>query len=356
MDYIEFEDAPQEPDPRRGHRPPPPPPPPQPPPRAYAPPPPTQTIVIERERKGCFRRLAVPVVVLVLIFLFLVLYNGESAILPSRLTERYVAGDLSPTSSKVAIVEVDGPIMGEAVEHVLKQVRQAYDDDKVKAVVLRVDSPGGSLSGSDRIWREVRLLVDKKPVVVSMGGMAASGGYYISAPANTIFAEPTTMTGSIGVIAEFPEVSELLKKVGVDVETIATGNWKDSGSYLRPMTETERKRWREVLDAGYQRFVRVVAQGRNLPLKDVIEMANGKVYTAQEARQMKLVNTIGYLDDAINDAKTRAGLSTARVIRYHKPLDLRDMLIGFSAPQSSLKLDIETLIRFQTPQVLLLAQ
>lgn len=353
MDYVEFEDAPQEPEPRRGQRPPPPPP----PPRSYPPPPPTQTIVIERERKGCFRRLVMPVVVVILVFAFLtMLYSRESGLLPSRLTERYVAGDLTTAAAKIAIVEVEGPIMGESVEHILKQIRQARDDSDVKSVVLRVDSPGGTLSGSDRIWREVKLLVEKKPVVVSMGGMAASGGYYVSAPAHAIFAEPTTMTGSIGVIAEFPQVAELLKKVGVDVETITTGNWKDSGSYFRPMTETERKRWHDLLDEGYQRFIRVVAQGRNLPLKDVIALANGKVYTAHEARQMKLVTAIGYLDDAITDAKSRAGLSTARVVRYVKPLNLRDALIGFSAPQSSVKLDVETLIRLQTPQVLLLAR
>jgi protease-4 len=277
---------------------------------------------------------------------------------PSRLLERYVAGEIAPASGeKIAIVEVDGLIMGESVEHVIKQIHQARDDKHVKAIVLRVDSPGGTVSGSDRIWREVEILKLKgKPVVASMGGLAASGGYYVSAPADTIFAEPTTMTGSIGVIAEFPQLAGLMEKVGVNFETITTGEWKDSGSMFRPMTEVERKRWHTVIDDSYERFVRVVAQGRKLPLDDVTSLANGKVYTAHEALKLKLINQIGYLEDAIADAKTRAGVSSARVIKYAKPLNLSDLLIGMTAERPGFQLNQETLLRIQTPQLLMLAR
>ncbi|HEV3121302.1 MAG TPA: S49 family peptidase, partial [Isosphaeraceae bacterium] len=188
-----------------------------------------QTIVIEqRDRRGCLGKLfSGGLFLIVMGFLIFGLANRDTGLLPSHLSEKYVAGEVANVTDKVAIVEVEGPIFDNMVEHAIKQIRQARDDQHVKAVVLRVDSPGGTVSGSDRIWREVELLKLKgKPVVASMGGMAASGGYYVSAGADTIFCEPTTLTGSIGVIAEFPHVDGLMKKVGVDMDTITTGEWK----------------------------------------------------------------------------------------------------------------------------------
>lgn len=322
---------------------------------------PGQTIVIDRrERTGCIRRLALPLLALS-VLLNLVLAN-QTGVVPQRLEERYLAGELALNSPKVAVIEVDGIIIDGMVEHVLKQIRQAREDKLVKAVVLRVDSPGGTVSGSDRIWRELATLKKEgnvgpnKPVVVSMGGMAASGGYYVSAPADQIFAEPTTITGSIGVIMEFPKIHALLDKVGVDFETITSGEWKDMGSLFKPMTGEERQRWQEMVDDAFNRFVRVVAQGRNLPLAQTKALANGKVYTAQEAVRLKLVDHLGYLDDAIRDAEGRAKLSTARVIRYQKPYSFSDALIGLSAPPQGLKLDAETVLRLQTPRMLFLAR
>jgi signal peptide peptidase SppA len=319
-----------------------------------------QTIVIERaERRGCFRSALRGVGYLIVAGVVLFLLVGrDSNILPTHLSEKYVAGDITPTADKVAIVEVEGMIFSDTVDHALKQLRQARDDSHVKAVVLRVDSPGGTVSGSDRIWREVEVLKLKgKPVVASMGGMAASGGYYVSAGADTIIAEPTTFTGSIGVITEFPHVQGLLEKVGVEVDTLTTGPWKDSPSYFRSMSEAERKRWHEVLNHSYERFVRVVAQGRKLPLADVKAAADGRVYTADEAVKLKLVNRIGYLDDAINEAKSRASLTAARVIRYAKPISFSDVMGGLSsAPKRGFQLDQETLLRLEAPQVLLMAR
>ena len=317
-----------------------------------------QTIVVERPaRRGCLRRVAMPLVVLGLggYFLFTT-FSRESGLLPSRLSERYVAGSLTLDGPKVAIVEVAGFIGGDMVDHSIKQIRQARADEDIKAVVLRVDSPGGTVSGSDRIWREVDLLARAKPVVASMGGVAASGGYYVSAPAHAILAEPSTWTGSIGVIIEFPQVAELLDKLGVGFETITTGAWKDAGSPFRPMTDAERDRWRNVADQAYQRFARVVAQGRKLPLPEVIEAANGKVYTADEAVELGLVNAIGYLDDAIVEARERAQLTDSRVIRYAKPMDLREILIGLTAPKPGIHLDAGALLRDRSPQALYLAR
>jgi protease-4 len=316
---------------------------------------PGQTIVIDRrERSGCLRRMLLPL--LVLSVLLNLLLANQAGVVPHRLEERYVAGD-PLTVSKIAIIEVDGLIMDPAVEHVLRQIRQAREDKQVKAVVLRVDSPGGTVSGSDRIWREIATLkAANKPVVASMGGMAASGGYYVSAPADAIYAEPTTLTGSIGVIMELPQIHRLMEKVGVDLETVTAGRWKDSGSMFRPMTETERARWKEMIDDAYGRFVRVVAQGRKLPLAEADAVADGKVYTAQEAVRNRLVDQLGYLDDAIRDAQGRAKLDSVRVIRYQKPLSLSDVLMSMSAPRQGLTLDAETVLRLQTPQMLFLAR
>ncbi|HEX8204121.1 MAG TPA: signal peptide peptidase SppA [Isosphaeraceae bacterium] len=327
-------------------------------PASPAPPPaaPGQTIVIDRrERAGCLRRLLWPVLILS-VLMNLALIN-QSGVVPRRLEERYLAGD-PLTAAKIAVVELDGVIFDPTVEHVLRQIRQAREDKQVKAVVLRVDSPGGTVSGSDRIWRELATLkAAKKPVVASMGGMAASGGYYVSAPADAIFAEPTTLTGSIGVIMELPRIHGLMEKLGVEMDTVAAGRWKDMGSMFRPMTDVERRRWQAMIDETYARFVRVVAQGRKLTRADAEAVADGKVYTAEEAVKNRLVDQLGYLDDAIRDAQGRAKLDTVRVVRYAKPLGLSDLLMNLSAPRpQGVTIDAEALLRLQTPQMLLLAR
>jgi protease-4 len=319
---------------------------------------PGQTIVIERrERVGIVRRLIWPVFFLVV---FMCLFSGfltREVGVPTRLSERYVAGESSLSSPKVAIVEIAGTIDEAEVEHALKQIHQARDDDQVKAVVLRIDSPGGTVSGSDRIWREVSTLkTHNKPLIVSMGGVAASGGYYVAAPADRILAEPTTWTGSIGAKIEFYQLHELMKWAKVDVKTIASGEWKDSGSMYRDMTPEEEKRWAHVVNEAHERFVRVVAQGRKMPLKEANDLANGKVYTAPEAIRIKLVDEIGYLDDAILNAERLARVESARVIRYAKPLNLTDVLFSLSAPKTGMTIDPATVARFQAPQLLFLAR
>jgi protease-4 len=320
------------------------------------PPPATQTIVIERRPKaGIVRRLLTVLAIgLVLFAVFSTLLVREAG-LPTRLPERYVAGEL--TGAKIAIVEVEGLIYDREVEHALRQLRQARDDDTVKAVVLRIDSPGGTVSGSDRIWREVEMLKRSgKPVVASLGGMAASGGYYVAAPADQVIAEPTTLTGSIGVITELPNLEGLLDKLGIEMQTIATGKWKDSGSLFRPMTDEERQRWKAMLDEAYGRFVRIVARGRRLGPSEVESLADGRLYTAEEALKLKLVDALGYLDDAILAAQRRAKLETARVVRYAQPFDWTEALRPFSRGGTGPALDPETLLRLQVPRILYLVR
>lgn len=323
---------------------------------------PGQTIVIDRRDKaGCLRWGLLPIL-LISLFMNCILAKVPTATLPDPLNEVYVAGEWAATSlhNTVAVVEIDGTISDDTVDHAIKQLKQARDDSKVKAVVLRIDSPGGTVTGSDRIYREVELLArgtdkkgtNRKPVVVSMGGVAASGGYYVAAPADVIFAEPTTMTGSIGVILEIPQLHELLEKVGVDFATITTGEFKDMGSMYRPMTDSERDRWKQVIDDAYQRFVRIVASGRKLPLADAKALANGKVYTCDEAKALKLIDQVGYLDDAIQEAQRRAKLSEIRVIRYARDISLSSLLNEATGARSAVKIDADSLMKLRTPQML----
>ncbi len=322
-------------------------------------------IVFERKAKagGCLRRMVWPLLLLS-VLLNLVFLPGDNSLIPKPMEERYVAGKvLSPRAPKIALVEVTGVIMDGQVDHVLRQIRQAREDHQVKAIVLRVDSPGGTVSGSDRIWRELATLKDQtdpRPLVVSMGGMAASGGYYVSAPADVILAEPTTWTGSIGVIMQLPQLDKLMAKWEVGVATIAKPNddWKASGSPFSPLTDRQRARWEEVVDDSYQRFVNVVAQGRKLPRSAALAAASGKVFTANEALSLKLIDRIGYLDDAIKEAQLLGKVPDARVIRYAQPLSLVNALLDVEAqPRGpSLRIDADALLRLQTPQMLYLAQ
>ncbi len=319
-----------------------------------APPPPT-IIVDRRDRGGWVGRMFGPLVVLLLLVLIFKGSLGTEGSIPERLDEKYVAGDT--TGAKIAIVEVSGLILDGEVDYAIRQVRQARDDTSVRAIVLRIDSPGGTVSGSDRIWREVQLLKERgKPVVVSMGGLAASGGYYVAAAADYILAEPTTMTGSIGVILEVPMFRDLLDKVGVDFQTIKTGKWKDSPSLFHPMSDEERERWNHVIDVAYQRFVRVVAQGRSLPLDHVLPVADGRVFTASEALDAKLVNEIGYQDDAILHAQRLAGIASVHVVRYAKPKSLAETLLGIHSPEPGLTLDPDLFLKLQAPKMLYLAR
>lgn len=323
------------------------------------PPPTGQTIIIERrDRAGLFRRLLIPLLLLGFGFAALASLLSNSIGLAPRLTERYVAGDL--TGPKVAIIEIDGTIMGAETEHILRQIRQARDDELVRALVLRIDSPGGSVSSADQIWRELSIV--KKPIVASLGGMAASGGYYVAAPSRVIIAEPTTLTGSIGVILQLPQIGGLLEKVGVRMETVATGRWKDAGSlYHHELGPEERQHWRALIDDSFDRFVRIVATGRKLSLASVKDAADGRVMTADEAVRLKLVDRIGYLDDAIREAWSLARIESSRVIRYLRPISWPETLLSMASPAPTQGIDLtrsaESLgVSLSAPQVLYLAR
>lgn len=193
---------------------------------------------------------------------------------------------------------------------VSKDLEELMNDDDIKAVVLRVNSGGGSAYASEQIWNAVVKLKARKPIVVSMGGMAASGGYYLSCAANYIIAEPTTLTGSIGIFGMFPDVSELMtQKLGLKFDVVKTNKMSDFGTLSRPMTTEETAVLQNYVNSGYKLFVKRVADGRNMKVEDVDKIGQGRVWLGKDALKLKLVDKLGGVDDAIAKAAELAKVS-----------------------------------------------
>jgi protease IV len=206
----------------------------------------------------------------------------------------------------VGLVEVKGLIIDGT--ETIRQLRVLKKDKRVKAVVVRVDSPGGVVGPSQEISAQVKELAKVKKVVVSMGSVAASGGYYVSAPATLIFANPGTITGSIGVLMKFSNLEGLMGKVGMKAFTIKTGKFKDVGSPARTMTAEERQMLQGVIDSTHQQFVRAVAEGRKLPVQTVAALADGRIFSGEQALALKFVDRLGTLQDAIEEAGRLGGI------------------------------------------------
>lgn len=224
------------------------------------------------------------------------------------------------------IVQSQGTGLGMSQEHqivgekMIKDLQDLREDDDVKAVVIRVNSPGGSAFASEQIWREVCLLKEKKPVVVSMGGMAASGGYYISCAANRIFAEPTTLTGSIGIFGMIPDVSELMTgKIGLKFDVVKTNEMSDIGTMARPFNEAESAQMQKMINRGYDLFTKRVADGRGMAQDSVKLIAEGRVWTGEQGLKIGLVDELGNLDDAVAHAAELAKVEKFRAVGYPAP-------------------------------------
>lgn len=206
----------------------------------------------------------------------------------------------------VGVVEIKGLIVDS--QETVRQLLDLKKEDHVKAVVVRIDSPGGVVGPSQEIHDEVKKLAARKKVLVSMGSVAASGGYYIAAPATKIYSNPGTITGSIGVLMKFSNMEGLMEKVGLKAFTLKTGQFKDAGSPLRPMQPEERALLQGVIDSAHGQFVRAVAEGRKLPLEEVKKIADGRVFTGEQALALKLVDKLGTLQDAIEEAGRLGGI------------------------------------------------
>lgn len=262
---------------------------------------------------------------------------------------------------KIAIVRIEGTIIEGFVGFMSQQVRAAAQDPEVKAVVLVINSPGGTVTASDQLWKQIKDLHEgkwerqsfAKPIVVAMESIAASGGYYVAAPADKIYAQPTTVTGSIGVFATFFDLHQLAEKHGIAVNILKKGELKGSSMFMA-MRPEERQEWDQLLEAAYQRFMKLVLEGRDSQkygkrlkhgLRDefklrssdgadfVRRLADGGIFMAEQAQELGLVDHIGYLEDAVKEAKTLAGLTEARVISYNRPVSLVASLLGISTRQ-----------------------
>ncbi len=233
---------------------------------------------------------------------------------------------------KVLIVDVDGVISDLATKGLLSKVRSsvemmrerlemAREDRRVKAVVLRINSPGGGVTASDIMYEELRRFKEKTgvPIIACFMDTAASGGYYIAMSADKIVCHPTCVTGSIGVIAQLASIDKLLDKLGIEPVVVKSGKHKDMGSPLRAPTGAEKKIMQAIIDAMYNRFVDKVAAGRGMEREKVLELADGRVFDAQEAKKLGLVDRLGYLDDAIAMAQAAAKIKDATVVMYRGP-------------------------------------
>jgi len=275
-------------------------------------------------------------VVLAVIFggLFLVLF-GFMLLAYSAVKSNSFSTDLDGSGARVGIVEVKGAIgdlqNGVDAEKVVKLLKKYEKDDDIKAIVLRVDSPGGAVAPSQEIYDAVKRTRAKKKIVVSMGNLAASGGYYVSAPADKIYADPGTLTGSIGVIFMHFNVRGLLDLAKVEETTLKTGKYKDTLSPFRPLQDTDREEIQAISDDIYGQFVKAVADGRGIPEAKVRELAEGRIYTGKKARELKLVDELGGLDDAVAAAWQLAGQSGEPKVQYppkEHELSLRDLMRG----------------------------
>jgi len=217
-------------------------------------------------------------------------------------------------SAAVGVIEVRGVIDGD--DEVIPTIQRFAKSEQVRAVVLRIESPGGGVTPSQEIYQELTRLKEKKPVIASLGGVAASGGYYIASACNTIVANPGTITGSIGVIMETVNVQGLLDKLGVRGGVIKAGTYKDLGSPLREMTAEEQQILKTMLEDVHQQFITAVATGRNMEEATVRTLADGRVYSGKQAQRLGLVDHLGNLQDAITLAAQKAGIpGEPRVIR-----------------------------------------
>ena len=299
------------------------------------------------------------------IYLFTVASDAFDEISGERdektVSEKVIGGNRS-AQDKIAVISIDGVIYNNEDGFVAKQIRKVMSDTRVKAVVLRVDSPGGTMSGSDYYLHLLKKMKSERdiPILVSMGGTAASGGYYVSMVGDEIYAEPSTLTGSIGVIFSLFDASEFFQKIGVESNPITSGEHKTMGSFMKPMTEEERSLFQHLIDDSFDRFKMIIREGRtkfadNPEMLD--KLATGEMFTANDAVKNGLIDKIGFLDDVIDRAGTLANLNKRdyKVIQYKPKLSLLALLEGQMEGHSSDNLlSGKTLSNVTTPRIYLL--
>ncbi|MBC2704043.1 signal peptide peptidase SppA [Desulfobacula sp.] len=223
---------------------------------------------------------------------FIVLVSFGSKMMNTQFAQQYTSSD-----GNIGIVEINGMILSS--KKIIQDIKTFRDDDDIKAIILRIDSPGGGIGPAQEIYREIiKTKMDKK-IVTSMGSVAASGGYYIASATDKIVANPGTITGSIGVIMEYANIMEIAKKIGISPVVIKSGEYKDMGSPLRELKDSEKKIFQALVDELHFQFVNDTAKARGIDVQTMATLADGRVYTGQKALKLKLIDRLGNLDDAI---------------------------------------------------------
>jgi protease IV len=232
-----------------------------------------------------------------------------------------------PIGEKVALIRVEGPIFDS--KNTIDELKEHLKDPSIKAIIMRIDSPGGAVAPSQEIYEEVRKAVTKKKIVVSMGSVAASGGYYIASPATRIVANPGTLTGSIGVIMEIPNFSGLMNKLGIKSEVVKSGRHKDIASVFRGIKKEDREILQNVLDNVHGQFILAVAEGRKMLREDVQKIADGRIFTGEQALKIGLIDEIGNLEDAVKVAGKLSGIKgEPEVVSKKERFSFTDLIKG----------------------------
>jgi len=249
----------------------------------------------------------------------------EETTLEGSGTSKVLLIDLAGVLAEEPILTLESRPQVPLLARVREELEKAEDDKQVRAVLLRINSPGGTVTASDILYHDIMRFKEhrKIPVVASILDVGASGGYYVALAADRILAHPTTVTGSIGVLMLTVNAGGLLEKIGVSASYVKSGEFKDMGSPFRSLRPEEQALFQELIDRFYGRFVELVARSRRLDEARVRAFADGRVYTASQALALGLVDQIGYLDEAIATAKSAAGLTEAKVIAYHRPRQYR---------------------------------
>lgn len=271
------------------------------------------------------------ITIVVIFFGLFALFFGFSMVMLSSVGGLDEGGD-----NQIGVIEVTGPIMDS--KKTVAQLRKFVKDDNIKGLVIRVDSPGGAVAPSQEIYDAVKKAKAKKPLVVSMGGTAASGGYYIACGADTIFANSGSVTGSIGVITQLFQVNQLLDKAKIEVNTIKTGPYKDAGSPFKPFGEDDARYFNELITDIYDQFVDDVAECRKLKREEVLKVADGRVFTGRQALKLKLVDKLGTFEDAVDHVAKAAKIKDDPKLVY--PAKDEVPLLG-----SLLKSNVEGLVQ-----------
>lgn len=238
------------------------------------------------------------------------------AVLGAFVVNNEISGVISSSPGNIGVVEVTGPIISS--KKIIQDLKAFRDDDAIKAIILRIDSPGGGIGPSQEIYRELIKTRAEKKVIASMGSVAASGGYYIACASQGIVANSGTITGSVGVIMEYANLEQIAKKIGIAPVVIKSGEYKDMGSPMRELKDSEKQLFQNLVDELHAQFVSDAAIARNMEINVMAKLADGRVYTGQTAMKLNLVDRIGNMDDAVQWAGQMAGIEGELTLVYPK--------------------------------------